>query len=260
MRMTLRLGFEGLEECVGGGARPAPAPGERDEDARGSLLGRGPRARWAELRAGKAGGARLEGERVGGRGGGGIMDDELLGDGSRESDGMGVLGLAAEALGVVWDSALSSSSSSIVGGCIVGGCIVGGGGGGGIASASLVVVITGTSCFSSPPSRTVVLLPSLGRLVGVVVAVVASGGPEIAAPGFRKASVHRANQAGTQPGGRTMTQMTEATISEIPMTAIYFSEVVGRQRRGEVGDGRGGGNGEVVVGWTLLVAEQRGAF
>jgi hypothetical protein len=77
-------------------------------------------------------------------------------------------------------------------------------------------VITGTSFFLSPPSRTVVL-PLLGRLVDVVVA---SGGPDITAPGFRKASVHCANQAGTQPGGRTMTQMTEATISEIPMTAM----------------------------------------
>jgi hypothetical protein len=30
--------------------------------------------------------------------------------------------------------------------------------------------------------------------------------------------------------------------------------------RGEVGDGYGAGNGEFVVGWTLRMGEQRGAF
>lgn len=46
---TLRLGFFGFDECVGGGARPEdgaarPPPGPR--------LGTGPRARCAELAAG----------------------------------------------------------------------------------------------------------------------------------------------------------------------------------------------------------------
>lgn len=71
--VILREGFAGLEESVGGGAR--------EEDGRMGLLlvmprgGRGPRARWAELGAGK--GARVGGGRRFGRGGGGIVDERL---------------------------------------------------------------------------------------------------------------------------------------------------------------------------------------
>lgn len=86
MSITLRLGLAGLEESVGGGARP-------EEDAEEPRSGAGPRARWAELGAGnwlREGMRPLE--RDEGRGGGGIM---MEAGSERERLGTGWAGLAA---------------------------------------------------------------------------------------------------------------------------------------------------------------------
>lgn len=74
---TLRLGFDGFDEWVGGGARPPP---RSEDDGAGPRLGVGPRARWAELAAGNCArdGTRPEGGRRPG-GGGGIMDPAKAG-------------------------------------------------------------------------------------------------------------------------------------------------------------------------------------
>ena len=124
--MTLRLGFVGFEVFVGGGASPDDEPAE----AGGPRLGRGPRARCAELAAGNCG------RRLGvgfGRGGGGMEDTGAAGAGGsseREKLGTGWAGSDGVALGVVCSS-LSTVGSRITGG-----------GGGGIAALSRALRLT----------------------------------------------------------------------------------------------------------------------
>lgn len=106
--VTCRLGLFGLDECVGGGARPA---GARPPD--GPRFGTGPRARCAELAAGNC-------ASVGGFGGGGIVDGCSGRGGGRMEVGLsgeivklggGIADAGAtSAFGVVGDS-----GSSIVG-------------------------------------------------------------------------------------------------------------------------------------------------
>lgn len=230
MRTTAREGLEGFEECVGGGARPGRVeqPGPR--------FGWGPRARCVEFAAGNWGrrvGDGVEvrpfvvggGRRPEGRGGGSMdiwgasRDGDFEEDGLlREKLGMGCDGFVMVALGVI-----CSSGSSGVGGCMVGVLLVGGGGedeggeggagGGGIEFLSdlrfnadsksgfsiAVVVPFSFVCSGTSPLRLSSLGPSMAR---------------------RNEGVHRANQGGSQPGGRTMTQTTEASIKEMPMMAM----------------------------------------
>lgn len=67
VRITLRLGLEGLAECVGGGRS------EEEEEGVGPRLGTGPRARWGEFAAGKAARRGGTGPREEEGGGGGML-------------------------------------------------------------------------------------------------------------------------------------------------------------------------------------------
>lgn len=103
--VTWRLGRAGLDECVGGGARPEDA-GTREEPGGGRRLGAGPRARCAELAAGNW---PSVGGRGAGRGGGGIIALAAGGDVSSDSEKVGGgadvdEGCVAFALGVVGES------------------------------------------------------------------------------------------------------------------------------------------------------------
>lgn len=147
-RVTLRLGFEGAAECVGGGARPPPPPPPAPR------LGMGARARCAELAAGNWASVGGRGRDWVGSGGGGIkaeadVDVDAGAVDCVEVDNVGtVFGASGvmekvggdPAFGVVGDS--GSSMDGDVGG--EGGdvvmVVVGGRGGGGMedfASASL---------------------------------------------------------------------------------------------------------------------------
>lgn len=149
-----------------------------------------------------------------------------------EKDGTGWAGFVAKAFGVVCRSVFSSSS--------IGGWIVGVGGNG-IDSPPLANLISG-AFFSS--------LGAVPLWLGRFEDVVASGRPETVP--CRRTAVHFVNHAGTQPGGRTMTQTTEATISEIPMTAMYVPFCV--VRGGEMARG-----GDDAAFDDDVLADERGA-
>lgn len=128
----------------------------------------------------------------------------------------------AEALGVVWPSALSSGSS-IDGGCIVGS----GGGGGGIAIVPFVLRFTIADagfCSSTSEDVTVVAgTASLSVFASLPTRFSSSSsgasGPAAMTPRSRLPR-HCVNHGGSQPGGRTRTQATDARMSESPMRAI----------------------------------------
>lgn len=103
-KATLRLGFWGLDECVGGGARPP------EDGFRRPRLGTGPRARCAEPGAGNRGS----------RPGGGITEKPGVGGESsdKEKRGTACRDVVAEAFGVV---GLSGSWTVVSGRRTVGG-------------------------------------------------------------------------------------------------------------------------------------------
>lgn len=187
---------------MGGGARPD----DEDEDAARPRLGAGPRARWAELGAGnwlREGMRPLDG-RGEGRGGGGII--EVAESAERERLGTAFCdGFAAWALGVEGDS-----GSSMDGGTMTGGAIVGGGWRCIRAPEAVAIEVV----FESPFSSTSASAPSLLRWVLPVAfplslpSVMAAIPPKLC---------HRSN---SHCGGRRMTKTTDATMSEMPSTAI----------------------------------------
>lgn len=274
--MTLRLGFAGLEECVGGGASDELELG-------GPLLGRGfglaggardgrrfgagerllPEARCGELAAGKDAGGRRPGVDAGGReksgigawvgcegsafgvvcsvsslpsvlveairGGGGIaarslatLSAPLLSTfcsvfGAEVAGGGGIAARSLAALSAV-RSALSPSS--------LGGRIRGGGG---MAAASLAALqslcanISGSPSSAFSPSAFLSLSPvSIALSTPPVLSWPSLRGPSagfgrsIVGPGLRNAR----RKCEIHGGGRTITQSTEATMRETPMTAI----------------------------------------
>lgn len=207
---TLRLGLEGLDECVGGGASP-------EEEAGGPRFGTGPCARWGEfaagnwLRDGMRPGCGMR--RAGGGGGGGIAELAAFwvdGSGDSEKLGTGSDGAAGSAFGVVCSSASGSAMRGVSseGGWMLGMLSTGGGGMARLSRSSsrdIGFISEGSSALSSPRSCS----SCEGRCPGA--------GPPVMVP---LEPLHCRKSDGSQAGGRTRTQTTEAKRRERPIIPI----------------------------------------